>query len=162
MIEAIRRLAGAQHELRQELRRDPTPGELARKMEISVTKVRKILRATQEPISLETPIGEEMDSSLGDLLVDHEAVSPSQSIISLNLREQTAELLRTLKPREAEILRMRFGLLDDRVYTLEEVGLRFAVTRERIRQIEMKALRKLRGQGRSHQLRTFLENNSGG
>ncbi|HSB16544.1 MAG TPA: sigma-70 family RNA polymerase sigma factor [Bryobacteraceae bacterium] len=162
MIEAIRRLAGAQHELRQELRRDPTPGELARKLEISVSKVRRILRAAQEPISLETPIGEEMDSSLGDLLVDHEAVSPSQSIISLNLREQTAELLRTLKPREAEILRMRFGLLDDRVYTLEEIGLRFAVTRERIRQIEMKALRKLRGHGRSHQLRTFLGGTSRG
>jgi RNA polymerase primary sigma factor len=156
MVEAIRKLAGAQRELRQELRRDPTPGELARKLEISVSKVRRILRAAQEPISLETPIGEEMESTLGDLLVDHEAISPSQSIISLNLQEQTAELLRTLKPREAEILKMRFGLLDDRVYTLEEVGLRFAVTRERIRQIEIKALRKLRGQGRSHQLRTFL------
>ncbi len=160
MIEAIRRLAGAQHELRQELRRDPTPGELARKMEISVSKVRKILRATQEPISLETPVGEETESSLGDFLVDHEAVSAAQSIIRLNLREQTAALLRALKPREAEILRMRFGLIDDRVYTLEEIGLRFAVTRERIRQIEAKALRKLRGHGRSHQLRTFLESGS--
>ncbi|HSB17126.1 MAG TPA: sigma-70 family RNA polymerase sigma factor [Bryobacteraceae bacterium] len=160
MIEAIRRLAGAQRELRQELRRDPTPGELARKMEISVSKVRRILRAAQEPISLETPIGEEMDSSLGDLLVDHEAVSPSQSIISLNLREQTAELLGALKPREAEILKMRFGLLDDRVYTLEEIGLRFAVTRERIRQIEIRALRKLRAPSRSHHLKVFLDSGS--
>jgi RNA polymerase primary sigma factor len=157
IIEAIRRLAGAQRELRQELRRDPTPGELARKMEISVSNVRKILRAAQEPISLDTPIGEDRESSLGDLLMDHEAVLPSQSIISLNLQEQTAELLRALKPREAEILKMRFGLLDDRVYTLEEIGLRFAVTRERIRQIEIKALRKLRTPSRSHHLKVFLD-----
>ena len=161
MIEAIRRLAGAQRELRQELRRDPTAGELARKMEISVSDVRKILRAAQEAISLETPIGEEMGSSLGDLLMDREAILPSQSIISLNLRQQTAELLRTLKPREAEILRMRFGLEDDRAYTLEETGIRFAVTQERIRQIEAKALRKLRATGRSHHLKGPLDRDSG-
>ena len=104
--------------------------------------MRKILRVAQEPVSLETPVGEESESRLGDLLMDKGGVSPSESVIDLDLREQTAEVLKTLTPREAEILKMRFGLQDDRVYTLEEVGLHFALTRERIRQIEAKALRE--------------------
>jgi len=157
MIEAISKLVHAQRQLRQELRREPTAGELARRMEMSLTVVRKILRVAREPVSLDTPVGEESESRLGDLLMDKGGVSPSQSIVDLNLREQTAEILKTLKPREAEILRMRFGLPDDRVYTLEEVGQHFALTRERIRQIEAKALKKLRDPSRGRHLRTFLE-----
>jgi RNA polymerase primary sigma factor len=161
MIEAISKLVRAQRQLKQELRREPTPGELARYMEISATRVQKILRVAREPVSLDTPVGEEMESSLGDLLADKEGLSPSQSIHNLDLREQMAEVLRTLKPREAEILKRRFGMEDDRAHTLEEVARHFALTRERIRQIEAKALKKLRAPSRGGHLKTFLESGPG-
>ncbi len=157
MIEAISKLVRAQRQLRQELHRDPTAGELSRQMEISLSKVREIMRAAQEPVSLEAPVGEKLASRLGDLLMDKRGVSSSESVLNLDLREQTAEVLKTLNPREGEILKMRFGLEDDRVYTLEEVGLHFALTRERIRQIEAKALKKLRYPSRGRHLKTFLE-----
>lgn len=157
MIEAISKLVRAQRQLKQELRREPTPGELARYMEISATRVQKILRVAREPVSLDTPVGEEMESSLGDLLTDKGGFSPSQSIHNLDLREQMAEVLKTLKPREAEILKRRFGMEDDRAHTLEEVARHFALTRERIRQIEAKALKKLRAPSRGGHLKTFLE-----
>jgi RNA polymerase primary sigma factor len=157
MIETINKLVRSQRQLQQELRREPTTDELARKMELSVSKVRKVLRIAQEPISLETPVGEEEESHLGDFIVDRQGSSPSESVINLNLREQTAEVLKTLSPREEKIVKMRFGLQDGSEHTLEEVGQHFAVTRERIRQIEAKALRKLRHPSRSHRLRAFLE-----
>ncbi len=157
MIETINKLVRTQRRLQQELRREPTTEELARRMELSVSKVRKVLRIAQEPISLETPVGEEEESHLGDFIVDRQGVSPSESVINLNLREQTAEVLKTLSPREEKIVKMRFGLQDGSEHTLEEVGQHFAVTRERIRQIEAKALRKLRHPSRSHRLRAFLE-----
>jgi RNA polymerase primary sigma factor len=157
MMEVMGRLVRTQRELRQELRREPTPGELALEMELPISKVRKILRVAQEPVSLETRIGEEMDSRLGELLMDKGGVLPSESAISGDLRERMAEVLETLNPREAEILQMRFGLQDDRVYTLEEVGLQFGLTRERVRQIEAKALKKLRDPSRGRHLKTFLE-----
>jgi len=158
MIETINKLVRSQRQLQQELRREPTTDELARRMELSVSKVRKVLRIAQEPISLETPVGEEEESHLGDFIVDRQGSSPSESVINLNLREQTAEVLKTLSPREEKIVKMRFGLQDGSEHTLEEVGQHFAVTRERIRQIEAKALRKLRHPSRSHRLRAFLEN----
>jgi RNA polymerase sigma factor (sigma-70 family) len=162
MIEAIRRLAGVQQRTPAGTSpRSDAWGTGPENGDLSEQTAKDTPGDTGTDLAGD-PIGEEMDSSLGDLLVDHEAVSPSQSIISLNLREQTAALLRTLRPKEAEILRMRFGLLDDRVYTLEEVGRHFAVTRERIRQLEAKALRKLRASGSSHQLRVFLESGSSG
>ena len=157
MIETINKLVRTQRHLQQELRREPTTDELARKMELTVSKVRKVLRIAQEPVSLETPVGEEEESHLGDFIVDKQGVSPSESVINLNLREQTAEVLKTLSPREEKIVKMRFGLQDGSEHTLEEVGQHFAVTRERIRQIEAKALRKLRHPSRSHRLRAFLE-----
>jgi RNA polymerase primary sigma factor len=157
MIETINKLVRTQRQLQQELRRDPTTDELARKMEMSVSKVRKVLRIAQEPVSLETPVGEEDESHLGDFIVDRQGVSPSEAVINLNLREQTAEVLKTLSPREEKIVKMRFGLQDGSEHTLEEVGQHFTVTRERIRQIEAKALRKLRHPSRSHRLRAFLE-----
>ncbi|MEN6533398.1 MAG: RNA polymerase sigma factor RpoD [Bryobacteraceae bacterium] len=157
MIETINKLVRTQRELQQELRREPTSEELARKMEMSVSKVRKVMRIAQEPISLETPVGEEEESHLGDFIVDRQGISPSEAVINLNLREQTAEVLKTLSPREEKIVKMRFGLMDGSEHTLEEVGQHFAVTRERIRQIEAKALRKLRHPSRSHRLRAFLE-----
>ncbi len=158
MIETINKLVRTQRQLQQELRREPTTEELSRRMELSVSKVRKVLRIAQEPISLETPVGEEEESHLGDFIVDRQGLSPSESVINLNLREQTAEVLKTLSPREEKIVKMRFGLQDGSEHTLEEVGQHFAVTRERIRQIEAKALRKLRHPSRSHRLRAFLEN----
>ncbi|MFB3779503.1 MAG: RNA polymerase sigma factor RpoD [Bryobacteraceae bacterium] len=157
MIETINKLVRTQRQLQQELRREPTTDELSRRMELSVSKVRKVLRIAQEPISLETPVGEEEESHLGDFIVDRQGLSPSESVINLNLREQTAEVLKTLSPREEKIVKMRFGLQDGSEHTLEEVGQHFAVTRERIRQIEAKALRKLRHPSRSHRLRAFLE-----
>jgi RNA polymerase primary sigma factor len=157
MIETINKLVRTQRQLQQELRREPTTEELARRMELSASKVRKVLRIAQEPISLETPVGEEEESHLGDFIVDRQGLSPSESVINLNLREQTAEVLKTLSPREEKIVKMRFGLQDGSEHTLEEVGQHFAVTRERIRQIEAKALRKLRHPSRSHRLRAFLE-----
>ncbi len=157
MIETINKIVRTQRLLQQELGRDPTTEELARRLEMSVAKVRKVLRVAQEPISLETPVGEEEESHLGDFIVDKRLASPSEAVINLNLREQTAEVLKTLSPREEKIIRMRFGLQGDAEHTLEEVGQHFAVTRERIRQIEAKALRKLRHPSRSHRLRVFLE-----
>jgi len=161
MIETINKLIRASRQLIQELGREPTSEELARRMELPVSKVRKVLRVAQEPISLETPVGEEEESHLGDFLVDQAGLSPSDAVINLNLREQTAQVLKTLTPREEKIVKMRFGLEDGSEHTLEEVGQNFAVTRERIRQIEAKALRKLRHPSRSHRLRAFLEDGNG-
>ncbi len=157
MIETINKLVRMQRHLQQELGREPTTEELALRMELPVGRVRKVLRIAQEPISLETPVGEEEESHLGDFIVDRRVVSPSEAVINLNLREQTAEVLKTLSPREEKIIKMRFGLQDGSEHTLEEVGQHFAVTRERIRQIEAKALRKLRHPSRSHRLRAFLD-----
>ncbi|MEZ5398462.1 MAG: RNA polymerase sigma factor RpoD [Bryobacteraceae bacterium] len=157
MIETINKLVRMQRMMQQELGREATTEELSRRMELPVGKVRKILRIAQEPISLETPVGEEEESHLGDFIIDKRVVSPSEAVINLNLREQTAEVLKTLSPREEKIIKMRFGLQDGSEHTLEEVGQQFAVTRERIRQIEAKALRKLRHPSRSHRLRDFLE-----
>ncbi len=162
MIETINKLVRTQRQLQQEMGREPTTDELARKLELPVGKVRKIMRIAQEPISLETPVGEEDESHLGDFIIDRRMASPSESVINLNLREQTAEVLKSLTPREEKIIKMRFGLQDGSEHTLEEVGQHFAVTRERIRQIEAKALRKLRHPSRSHRLRTFLESNRDG
>ncbi len=157
MIETINKLVRMQRQLQQDLGREPTTEELALKMDLPVGKVRKVLRIAQEPISLETPVGEEEESHLGDFIIDRRVVSPSEAVINLNLREQTAEVLKTLSPREEKIVKMRFGLQDGSEHTLEEVGQHFAVTRERIRQIEAKALRKLRHPSRSHRLRAFLD-----
>ena len=157
MIETINKLVRAQRLLQQELGREPTTEELAKKLELPVGKVRKVMRIAQEPISLETPVGEEEESHLGDFIIDRAVVSPSEAVINLNLREQTAEVLKSLSPREEKIIKMRFGLQDGSEHTLEEVGQHFAVTRERIRQIEAKALRKLRHPSRSHRLRAFLD-----
>ena len=157
MIETINKLVRSQRRLQQELGREPTTEELAKKMDLPVPKIRKVLRIAQEPISLETPVGEEEESHLGDFIIDRRVVSPSEAVINLNLREQTAEVLKTLSPREEKIIKMRFGLMDGSEHTLEEVGQHFAVTRERIRQIEAKALRKLRHPSRSHRLRAFLD-----
>lgn len=161
MIETINKLVRAQRQLQQELGRDPTNEELGLRLELAVGKVRKVLRIAQEPISLETPVGEEEESHLGDFIIDRRVTSPSEAVINLNLREQTAEVLKTLSPREEKIIKMRFGLQDGSEHTLEEVGQHFAVTRERIRQIEAKALRKLRHPSRSHRLRNFMESTSG-
>jgi RNA polymerase primary sigma factor len=162
MIETINKLVRTQRQLQQEMGREPSTDELARKLELPVGKVRKIMRIAQEPISLETPVGEEDESHLGDFIIDKRVASPSEAVINLNLREQTAEVLKSLTPREEKIIKMRFGLQDGSEHTLEEVGQHFAVTRERIRQIEAKALRKLRHPSRSHRLRTFLESNRDG
>jgi len=162
MIETINKLIRTSRQMVQELGREPTNEELAKRLQLPVSKVRKVLRVAQEPISLETPIGEEEESHLGDFIVDQNGISPSDAVINLNLREQTAQVLKTLTPREEKIIKMRFGLEDGSEHTLEEVGQNFAVTRERIRQIEAKALRKLRHPSRSHRLRAFLENSTRG
>ena len=162
MIETINKLIRTSRQMVQELGREPTNEELAKRLQLPVPKIRKVLRVAQEPISLETPIGEEEESHLGDFIVDHNGISPSDAVINLNLREQTAQVLKTLTPREEKIIKMRFGLEDGSEHTLEEVGQNFAVTRERIRQIEAKALRKLRHPSRSHRLRAFLENGTRG
>ncbi len=162
MIETINKLVRTQRLMQQELNREPTSEELARRMEMPVGKVRKVMRIAQEPISLETPVGEEDESHLGDFIIDRRVTSPSEAVINLNLREQTAEVLKSLSPREEKIIKMRFGLQDGSEHTLEEVGQHFAVTRERIRQIEAKALRKLRHPSRSHRLKAFLENGPNG
>jgi len=160
MIETINKLIRTSRALVQELGREPTSEEIARRMDIPVAKVRKVLKIAQEPISLETPIGEEEDSHLGDFIEDRSAVSPSEAVINLDLKEQTESVLKTLTPREEKVIKLRFGVGDGSEHTLEEVGQNFAVTRERIRQIEAKALRKLRHPSRSRKLRAFLEGRS--
>ncbi len=157
MIETINKLIRTSRYLVQELGREPTPEEIALKMEIPVDKVRKVLKIAREPISLETPIGEEEDSHLGDFIEDKKFMLPSEAAVSLNLAEQTRKVLATLTPREEKVLRMRFGIGEKADHTLEEVGQDFAVTRERIRQIEAKALRKLRHPTRSRKLKSFIE-----
>jgi RNA polymerase primary sigma factor len=157
MIETINKLIRTSRQLVQELGREPTSEEIAKRMDIPVAKVRKVLKIAQEPISLETPIGEEEDSHLGDFIEDRGVVSPAEAVINVNLKEQTAHVLRTLTPREEKVIKMRFGLEDGSEHTLEEVGQSFAVTRERIRQIEAKALRKLRHPSRSRKLRAFMD-----
>ena len=157
MIETINKLVRTSRQLVQELGREPTSEEIAKRMDIPVSKVRKILKIAQEPISLETPIGEEEDSHLGDFIEDKAVVSPSDAVINLNLKEQTSSVLKTLTPREEKVIKMRFGLEDGSEHTLEEVGQSFTVTRERIRQIEAKALRKLRHPSRSRKLRAFMD-----
>jgi RNA polymerase primary sigma factor len=157
MIEIINKLVRAQRQLVQQLGHEPTSEEIAKHMDISVDKVSKTKKIAQQPISLETPIGEEEDSHLGDFLEDKTAVSPSDAVINLSLQEQTSSILKTLTPREEKIIKMRFGLEDGSEHTLEQVGQEFDVTRERIRQIEAKALRKLRQPSRSNRLRAFLE-----
>jgi RNA polymerase primary sigma factor len=157
MIETINKLIRTSRQLVQELGREPTSEEIAKRMDIPVAKVRKVLKIAQEPISLETPIGEEEDSHLGDFIEDRQAVSPSDAVISVNLKEYTSQVLRTLTPREERVVKMRFGLEDGSEHTLEEVGQSFQVTRERIRQIEAKALRKLRHPSRSRKLRAFVD-----
>ena len=157
MIETINKLIRTSRALVQELGREPTSEEIAQRMDIPVSKVRKVLKIAQEPISLETPIGEEEDSHLGDFIPDTNVVSPSEAVINLNLKEQTDSVLKTLTPREERVIKMRFGVGEGSEHTLEEVGQSFAVTRERIRQIEAKALRKLRHPSRSRRLKPFLE-----
>ncbi len=157
MIETINKLTRCQRQLVQELGREPTSEEIAERMEIPVAKVRKIMKIAQEPISLETPIGEEEDSHLGDFVEDSSVVSPIDAVISASLRAQAEAVLRTLTPREAEVLRRRFGIGDGTEHTLEEVGKAFNVTRERIRQIESKALRKLRHPSRAKLLKPYLD-----
>ncbi|NMB09035.1 MAG: RNA polymerase sigma factor RpoD [Tissierellia bacterium] len=157
MVETINKLVRVQRQLVQELGRDPTPDEIAKEMNMEVEKVREIMKIAQEPVSLETPIGEEEDSHLGDFIEDENALAPADAATFIMLREQLIEVLDTLTPREQKVLRLRFGLDDGRARTLEEVGKEFDVTRERIRQIEAKALRKLRHPSRSKKLKDFLE-----
>ena len=157
MIETINKLIRTSRQLVQEYGREPTSDEIAKRMDIPVIKVRKVLKIAQEPISLETPIGEEEDSHLGDFIEDRGVISPAEAVININLKEQTEGVLKTLTPREEKVIKMRFGLDDGSEHTLEEVGQSFAVTRERIRQIEAKALRKLRHPSRSRKLRAFLD-----
>ncbi|MBK8480397.1 MAG: RNA polymerase sigma factor RpoD [Proteobacteria bacterium] len=158
MIETINKLVRTSRYLVQELGREPMPEEIADKMELPLDKVRKVLKIAKEPISLETPIGEEEDSHLGDFIEDKSVVSPSEAVINMNLADQTRKVLATLTPREEKVLRMRFGIGEKSDHTLEEVGQDFEVTRERIRQIEAKALRKLRHPSRSRQLKSFVDN----
>lgn len=157
MVETINKLVRVQRQLVQELGRDPTPEEIAKDMDLEVEKVRDIMKIAQEPVSLETPIGEEEDSHLGDFIPDEEVLAPADAATFTMLREQLIDVLDTLTPREQKVLRLRFGLDDGRARTLEEVGKEFEVTRERIRQIEAKALRKLRHPSRSKKLKDFLE-----
>jgi len=157
MVETINKLIRVSRQLLQEIGREPTPEEIAAEMEISPEKVREIMKIAQEPVSLETPIGEENDSNLGDFIEDHEALAPADAAAFELLREQLEEVLDTLTEREENVLRLRFGMDDGRSRTLEEVGKEFGVTRERIRQIEAKALRKLRHPSRSKRLKDFME-----
>jgi len=157
MIETINKLVRTSRYLVQELGREPQPEEIAVKMDMPVEKVRKVLKIAKEPISLETPVGEEEDSHLGDFIEDKKVINPSEAIVNLNLAEQTRKVLSTLTPREEKVLRMRFGIGEESDHTLEEVGQDFNVTRERIRQIEAKALRKLRHPSRSGKLKAFID-----
>jgi RNA polymerase primary sigma factor len=159
MIETINKLIRVSRSLVQEIGREPTSEEIARKMDMPVYKIRKIIKIAQEPISLETPIGEEEDSHLGDFIEDKVMPSPPETVININLREQIGEALKSLTEREAKVLKMRFGLGDGNEHTLEEVGQQFKVTRERIRQIEAKALRKLKHPSRSRKLKSFTDDN---
>lgn len=156
MVETINKLIRVSRQLLQELGREPTPEEIAEEMDLPVERVREIMKIAQEPVSLETPIGEEEDSHLGDFIEDHDAPAPAEAANFVMLREQLGEVLESLTPREQKVLRLRFGLDDGRNRTLEEVGQVFGVTRERIRQIEAKALRKLRHPSRSKKLKDFL------
>jgi RNA polymerase primary sigma factor len=158
MIETINKLIRTSRQLVQEIGREPLPEEIAERMELPLEKVRRVLKIAKEPISLETPIGEEEDSSLGDFIEDKGVVSPLEAVITGNLSDQTSRVLSTLTPREEKVLRMRFGIGEKSDHTLEEVGQDFAVTRERIRQIEAKALRKLRHPSRAKRLKSFVEN----
>ena len=157
MVETINKLVRINRQLLQELGRDPTPEEIAVEMDIPPERVREIMKIAQEPVSLETPIGEEEDSHLGDFIEDEEALAPADAASFILLKEQLEEVLETLTPRERDVLRLRFGLTDGRARTLEEVGKKFDVTRERIRQIEAKALRKLRHPTRSKKQKDYLE-----
>jgi len=157
MVEIVSKLIRTSRQLVRELGREPTSAEVAKRMDIPAAKVRKVLKIMQVPISLETPIGEEGDSHLSDFIEDRAVVSPAEAIINVDLKERTAHVLRTLTPREEKIVKMRFGLEDGLEHTLEEVGRSFDVTRERIRQIEAKALRKLRHPSRSGKLRLLLD-----
>ena len=157
MVETINKLIRVSRQLLQELGREPSPEEIAKEMGMSLEKVREIMKIAQEPVSLETPIGEEEDSHLGDFIPDDDAPAPSEAASFMLLKEQLMDVLNTLTPREEKVLRLRFGLEDGRARTLEEVGGVFDVTRERIRQIEAKALRKLRHPSRSKKLKDFLE-----
>ena len=157
IVEIVNKLIRTSRQLVQELGREPRSEEIAKRMDIPVAKVRRVLKVRQAPISLETPIGEEGDSHLSELIEDRAAISPAQAVINVDLKEQTANMLRTLTPREEKIIKMRFGLEDGSEHTLEEVGQHFAVTRERIRQIEAKALRKLRHPSRFRRLKSLLE-----
>jgi len=157
MVEIVNKLIRTSRQLVQTLGREPTSAEIGKQMDIPAAKVRKVLKIMQAPISLETPIGEEGDSHLGDFIADRALVSPAEAVINVSLKERTAHVLHTLTPREEKIIKMRFGLEDGSEHTLEEVGLEFAVTRERIRQIEAKALRKLRHPSRSRKLMSFFD-----
>jgi RNA polymerase primary sigma factor len=157
MIETINKIVRTSRQMLHEIGREPTPEELAEKLAMPLEKVRKVLKIAKEPISLETPIGEEEDSHLGDFIEDKSVISPAEAVINMNLSEQTRKVLKTLTPREEKVLRMRFGIGEKSDHTLEEVGQDFEVTRERIRQIEAKALRKLRHPSRSKQLKSFIE-----
>jgi RNA polymerase primary sigma factor len=157
MVETINKLIRISRTLLQDLGREPTPEEIAKAMDLPVERVREIMKIAQEPISLETPIGEEEDSHLGDFIEDQEALAPADAASFTMLKEQLEDVLETLTPRERKVLKLRFGLDDGRPRTLEEVGREFGVTRERIRQIEAKALRKLRHPSRSKRLKDFIE-----
>jgi len=157
MIETINKIVRTSRQMLHEIGREPTPEELAEKLAMPLEKVRKVLKIAKEPISLETPIGEEEDSHLGDFIEDKRVASPVDAVINLNLSEQTRKALATLTPREEKVLRMRFGIGEKADHTLEEVGQDFTVTRERIRQIEAKALRKLRHPSRRKELKSFIE-----
>jgi RNA polymerase primary sigma factor len=157
MVETINKLVRVSRYLVQEIGREPTPEELAQRMDIPLEKVRRVMKVAKEPISLETPIGEEEDGHLGDFIEDTSVPAPAEAVMTLNLQDQTKKVLATLTPREEQVLRLRFGIGERSDHTLEEVGVRFAVTRERIRQIEAKALRKLRHPSRARRLRSFFE-----
>ena len=158
MIETINKLIRTSRALVQELGREPTSEEIAQRMDIPVSKVRKVLKLAKEPLSLDTPVGEDENSHLGDFIEDQSAISPADAMITTNLAEEVRKVLTTLTPREEKVLRMRFGIGEKSDHTLEEVGRDFEVTRERIRQIEAKALRKLSHPSRDKRLKPFLDN----